>query len=165
VEKLAAHEGEPGAMKRTFTTTISPMGSMSAIIVPFDPREVFGKAQPAVKVTLNGYTYRSTISAMGGGPWIPLRKSNREAAGLKGGEIVEVTLELDTEQRVVTPPADLEAALRAAPSAWDGWQKFSFTHQREYAEVVEGAKRPETREKRIAQAVTAAIAKAATRKA
>ncbi|MEI7933265.1 MAG: YdeI/OmpD-associated family protein [Alphaproteobacteria bacterium] len=152
-------------MKRIFTVTIEPMGPMSAIRVPFDPREVFGKVQPAVKVTLNGYTYRSTISAMGGGPWIPLRRSNLEAAGLKGGETLLVTLELDTEPRVVTPPADLEAALKAAPIAWEGWQKFSFTHQREYAEAVDGAKRPETREKRIALAVTASIAKAGAKKA
>lgn len=152
-------------MKRTFTVTIEPMGSLSAIIVPFHPREVFGKAQPPVKVTLNGYTWRSTISAMGGKAWIPLRKSNREAAGLTDGQTVEVTVQLDTEARTVTPPGDLQAALKTAPGAWDGWQKFSFTHQREYAEAVEGAKKPETREKRIALAVTASIAKGAAKKA
>jgi len=152
-------------MKKTFTTTITPMGPMSAIVVPFDPREVSGKAQPPVKVTLNGYTYSSTNSAMGGGAWIPLRRSNFEAAGLKGGETLDVTVELDADARVVTPPTDLEAALKASPPAWEGWQKFSFTRQREYAEAVEGAKRPETREKRVDLAVTASIARATAKKA
>ena len=50
----------------------------------FDPKVVFGKIRAPVKVTLNGHTYRSTIAAMGGPPCIPLRKSNREAAGLGG---------------------------------------------------------------------------------
>ena len=67
--------------------------------LPFDPKPVFGKAGAPVKVTLNGDTYRSTIAAMGGPPCIPLRKSNREAAGLEGGETIEVRVELDTEKR------------------------------------------------------------------
>jgi hypothetical protein len=118
-----------------------------------------------VKVTLNGYTYRSTIFDMGDGRFIPLRKSNREAAGLEGGETIEVTLELDTDKREVTPPEDLVSALKAAPGAWEGWQLLSFTFQRENVEGVEGAKRPETRTKRIGQAVEMALARAAKAKA
>ncbi len=59
---------------------------MCFIPVTFDPKTVFGKTRAPGKVTVNGYTYRSTIAAMGGPPCIPLRKSNREAAGLEGGE-------------------------------------------------------------------------------
>jgi uncharacterized protein YdeI (YjbR/CyaY-like superfamily) len=102
---------------------------------------------------------------MGDGPFVPLRQANREAARVDGAETVEVTLELDTDKREVTPPADLAAALKAHPAAWAGWQGFSFTHQREYAEAVEGAKRPETRQKRIDQAVAACADKAAKLKA
>jgi hypothetical protein len=75
-----------------------------------------------VKVTLNGYTYRSTIAAMGGTVCIPLRRSNREAAGLEGGERLEVKLELDTDKRVIQPPPDLAKALKSAPPAWDRWR-------------------------------------------
>src|SRR3954470_16667363 len=104
---------------RTFKTTIVRDGSMCFIPVPFDPAPVFGKVRALVKVTLNGYTYRSTIAAMGGTVCIPLRKSNREAAGLQGGETLSVRIALDTEKRTVPPPRDFVAALKAAPSAWD----------------------------------------------
>ena len=126
---------------------------MCFIPVPFDPAPVFGKVRAPVKVTLNGYTYRSTIAAMGGTTCVPLRKSNREAAGLEGGETLDVKLELDTEVRSVTPPADLVRALKAAPPAWERWRELSFTHQREYVESVEEAKKPETRVRRVESAV------------
>lgn len=138
---------------KTYKTKIYRDQSMCFIPVPFDPKEAFGKVRAPVKVTLNGYTYRSTIASMGGTTCIPLRKSNREAAGLEGGETVEVRLELDEEKREVTPPADLVKALKAAPAAWERWQKLAFTHQREWVEAVEGAKKPETRARRIGNAV------------
>jgi hypothetical protein len=137
---------------KTFTTTIVRDGSICFIPLNFDPKAVFGKVRAPVKVTLNGYTYRSTIAAMGGPPCIPLRKSNREAAGLDGTETLEVRLDLDTDPRVVKPPADLVKALKAA-SAWDRWQDLSFSHQREHVEAIDEAKRPETRARRIERAV------------
>jgi hypothetical protein len=138
---------------KTFKTTIYRNGSTCFIPLTFDPVSVFGKIRVPVKVTLNGYTYRSTIAAMGGPACIPLRQSNREAAGLEGGETLDVRLDLDTEPRTVTPPADLVKALKAAPPAWDRWRELSFSHQREWAEAVEEAKKPETRARRIAGAV------------
>ena len=138
---------------KTFKTTIYRDGGMCFIPIDFDPREVFGKVRAPVKVTLNGYTYRSTIAAMGGTTCIPLRKSNREAAGLEGNETLEVRLDLDTDAREVTPPADFVKALRKAPPAWARWGEMSFTHQREYVESIESAKKPETRARRIEAAV------------
>jgi len=139
---------------RTVSVRIVREGAMCFVPVPFDPKEAFGKVRAPVRVTLNGYTYRSTIASMGGVVGIPLRKSHREAAGLEGGETLDVTIALDPEERTVAPPADLVAALKAAPPAWDRWQELSFTHQREHVEAVEGAKKPETRARRIAKAVT-----------
>lgn len=130
---------------------------MSAISVPFDPKAAFGKVRAPVLVTVNGYTYRSTISSMGGRVFVPLRASHRDAAGLRGGETLEVTLALDTDPREVEPPDDLVAAMDAAPPALERWAELSFTHQREYAEAVEGAKRPETRARRIEATVKALL--------
>jgi bacteriocin resistance YdeI/OmpD-like protein/uncharacterized protein DUF1905 len=138
---------------RTFSTTIVRNGSTCFIPLTFDPRPVFGKVRAPVKVTVNGYTYRSTIAAMGGPPCIPLRRSNREAAGLEGGETLTVRLDSDTAPRVVKPPADLVKALKAAPPAWDRWRPLSFSHQREYVEWIDGAKKPETRVRRLAEIV------------
>jgi hypothetical protein len=137
---------------KTFKAKIVRDGSACFIPLTFDPKAVFGKIRAPVKVTVNGYTYRSTIAAMGGPPCIPLRRSNREAAGLEGGETLDVRLDLDTEERVVKPPADLVKALKAS-SAWDRWKDLSYTHQREHVEAVEEAKKPETRVRRIERAV------------
>ncbi len=142
-------------ISKTFEVKIVREGSMCFIPLTFDPKGVFGKVRAPVKVTLNGYTYRSTIAAMGGPPFLPLRRSNREAAGLKGGETLEVRLDLDTEKRVVKPPADFVKALKAAPPAWDRWQEMSYTHQREYFEALADAKKPETRARRLESAVQA----------
>jgi hypothetical protein len=128
-------------------------GNMCFIPVPFDPRAVFGKLRAPVRVTLNGYTYPSTIFLMRGCIGIPLRKSNREAAGLEGNETIEVKFELDKEKREVKPPADLVRALKKKPAAWERWRELSFTHQREYVTSIEEAKKPETRARRIEAAI------------
>lgn len=146
---------------KTFTTTLVLRSGMSCIPVPFDPKAAFGKVRAPVKVTLNGYTFRSTIAAMGGPPFVPFRKSHREAAGLEGTETIRVRMELDTEKREVKPPADLVKALKTAPPAWERWQELSFTHQREHVEAIEGAKKPETRARRIVAAVEAVRARPA----
>lgn len=143
---------------KTVTVEIFRDGSMCFIPVPFDPKAVFGKVRAPVKVTLNGYTYRSTIAAMGGAVCIPLRKSNREAAGLEGGERLPVCIELDEEPRVVAVPADLALAFKQKPAAAAAWQDLSYTHQREHVEAIEGAKKPETRQRRIDAAVRMLLA-------
>src|SRR5947199_4778145 len=103
---------------KTFRTKIVREGSMCFVPLTFDPKLAFGKIRAPVKVTLNGYTYRSTIAAMGGPPCIPLRKSNREAARLEGGETIDVRVDLDTDAREVTAPSDFLRALKATPIAW-----------------------------------------------
>ena len=143
-------------MKKTFQATIARDGAACFIPVPFDPRPVFGKTRAPVKVTLNGYTYRSTIASMGDGPCLPLRTSHREAAGVEEGETLQVTLELDSEKREIEPPPDLARALKAVPGAWNGWGELSYTHKREHVEAIEEARKPETRARRIAAAVTSA---------
>ena len=138
---------------RTFKVKIVREGSTCFIPLTFDPKAEFGKVRAPVRVTINGYTYRSTIAAMGGPPCIPLRRSHREAAGLEGGETIDVRLDLDTEKREVTPPADLVRTLKATPGAWKRWCELSYTHQREHVEAIEGAKRAETRARRIEGAI------------
>lgn len=138
---------------KTFRAKIVREGSMCFIPLTFDPKDVFGKVRAPVKVTLNGYSYRSTIAAMGGPPCIPLRKSNREAAGLQGGETIEVRVDLDTEKREVIPPPDFRRMLKTMPGALEHWNGLSYTHQREHVEAIEGAKKPETRARRIEAAI------------
>jgi hypothetical protein len=138
---------------KTFKTTIVRDGSMCFIPLTFDPKTVFGKVRVPVKVTVNGYTYRSTIATMGGPPLVPLRKSNREAAGLEGSETISVRLDLDDQVRDVEPPADFVKALKASSPAWARYQELSYSHRREHVEAILGAKKPETRVRRIESAV------------
>ena len=138
---------------KTVRVTVVRDGAMCFVPVPFDPKVVFGKVRAPVRVTLNGFTYRSTIASMGGTVCIPLRRSNREAAGLQGNETLDVEIALDTEKRVVAAPRELVAALKAAPPAFARWQELSFSHQREYVEAITAARKPETRARRIQAAV------------
>lgn len=139
------------ATSKSYTATVmaDPDGSsMTALPVPFDPRGAFGKARAPVVVSIGNHSFRSTICNMGDGHFVPLRRGNRQAAGVAAGQRVKVTLTLDEEPRTVTPPRDLVAALKRA-GALAKWKSLSFTHQREHAEAIESAKKPETRQRRI----------------
>lgn len=137
---------------KTFKARIELDGNLCAIPLPFDPKATFSKVRAPVKVTINRYTWRSTVAAMGGPACLPFRRSHRDAAGVSDGDTVTVRVELDTEARTVSAPSDLLRALRAAGVA-DRWKALSYTHQREHVEAIEEAKKPETRARRIASAV------------
>jgi len=139
--------------QKIVTVTIYRNGSICFIPVNFDPKAVFGKIRAPVKVTLNGYTFRSTIASMGGLTGIPLRRSNREAAGLVGGENIAVTIELDAEPREVELPDDLARALRSKTAPLKKWQSLSYTRRREMAEAIESAKKPATRACRLSSTI------------
>lgn len=147
-----APSSSSGVRSKTYSTEVvgDPGGStMTSLNVPFDPAGVFGRARPPVVVKIGKTEFRSTIFNMKGERFVPLRRSNREAAGVEAGQRVRVTLTLDDKPRVVKAPRDLQAALKAAGLA-DAWKSLSFTHQREHVEAIEEAKRPETRQRRLA---------------
>ena len=128
----------------------------TGIVIPFDVLKVFGtRARVPVRGTLNGYAFRGSLFPVGDGThYMVVRKELREAAGVEGGQTIAVTLERDDEPRTVTPPADLARALRQNKDARAAWDKLSYTHRREYAELIEGAKRPETRARRVEKALS-----------
>ena len=107
--------------------------------------------RPAVTITVNGHTYRTTAVRMGGRFLVPLSAEHREAAGVAAGDDVTVDIALDTAPREVDLPADLEAAMDdAARTTYDG---LSYTHRKEWVRWVEEAKKPETRATRIEKTV------------
>lgn len=148
-------------VSKTVDVSILQDDGMCAVPIAFDPAAVFGKVRAPVKVTINGYTFHSTIARMGGQTFIPLRKSNRDAASVKGGDRVKVKIEFDPVERTVEVPADLAKALKADPSVWRAWQELSYTHRREGVESVLSAKKTETRARRVAKVVESVIAKRA----
>jgi hypothetical protein len=142
----------------SFTAVATPdEGGVLLIEVPATAVRTLGEKQrPPVQVRLNGVGYRSTIAVYGGRYYLPVRRELREAARLEAGKRAEVTLELDTAPRTVTLPRDLSSALTRA-GVRDAFNAMAFTHRREYAEWVTGAKRPQTRETRIAKVVADAL--------
>lgn len=140
-------------MKATFTTTVVQDDSSSAtgLPVPAEAVAAMGKGKkPPVRVSLNDYTYRSTVAAYGDVFMLPLSAEHRRAAGVQAGDRVEVTIELDGEPRTVAVPDDLAAALAAQPGTADAFARLSYTLRKEYVRQVESAKAPETRARRIA---------------
>jgi hypothetical protein len=112
-----------------------------------------GGKRPAVMVTIRGHTYRSTVAAYGDVFMLPLAAEHRQAAGVAAGDEVEVELAPDTAPREVEVPADLAAALAAEPEARAFFDGLSYSNRRWFVLSVEGAKAPETRQRRVAKAV------------
>lgn len=137
-----------------FETVLEKHENMEAtgITIPFDVEEVFGQKRVPVKVWINDAEYRTTIMRMGGRYMMAVPKVFRDAAGVKAGETVTVTLEKDTEKREVEVPQDLAAALRQSALS-EVFSKMSFTHQKEYVNSVNDAKREETRVRRIEKTI------------
>jgi len=128
--------------------------SLAAFGVPFEVEKVFGtRARVPVRGTINKTPFRGSLFPMGGRHIMVVNRKLREAAGVAAGQTVSVTLERDTEPRVVTPPADFARALKANKEAAALWETLSYTHRREYAEHIEEAKRPETRRRRIEKSI------------
>ena len=138
-------------MSKTFVARIHKHPTMNAtgIIVPAAIVASLGKGKkPAVKVTLNGYTYRSTVAVMGGQFMIGLSAENRKAAGLAGHEELEVRLEVDTQPRTTAVPADLKRALVKA-KVLEAFEQAAPSRRKEFVRQVEDAKKAETRTRRI----------------
>src|SRR2546423_14547003 len=113
------------------------------IEIPFDVRQVFGKARAPVRARVNGYKFRSTIAVYGGNYLLGLNKQVRQAAGVAPGDRVAVELELDTQDRTVQVPKDLAEAMEEAGGR-AAFDSLSLTHRREHAYAVTGAQKPGT---------------------
>jgi hypothetical protein len=109
--------------------------------------------KPAVTVTINGYTYRTSIATVSGSFKVGVSAEVREAAGVKGGDAVDVEIALDTVPREVAVPADFAAALDAEPAARATFDRISYSEKRWFVLGIEDAKTPETRQRRIDKAI------------
>jgi hypothetical protein len=143
-----------------FTSELVLAGkTATGVVVPVEVVDKLGSGKrPAVSVTINGYTYRSTVAMMGGQFMLPVSAEVRGHAKVKAGEIVEVTLALDTAPREVEVPEDLAAALSADPAAKASFEALSYSNKRRHVLSVEGAKTAETRQRRVEKALRELVA-------
>ena len=139
---------------RYHTTILSAGKTAAGIEVPPEVVEALGSGRkPAVRVTINGYTYRSSVATVNGVFMIGVSNDVRKAAGVAGGDEVDVELELDTEPRVVAVPDDLAAALDRVPDARAAFDRLNYSNKRRIVEPIAAAKSPETRQRRIDKAI------------
>ena len=143
-------------MAERFTTTLQQAEGLNAtgIQVPSEIIAALGtQKRPKVKLSLNDYTYRTTVAPFGDVFMIPVSQEHRAAAGLKPGDEVEVTIELDLEPRTVEVPEDLAAALSAKAGATEAFEGLAYSKRKEFVRQVNEAKAQETRTRRIANIV------------
>lgn len=138
-----------------FVATVDATGkNTTGVRVPGDVVEALGQGKrPPVTVSLNDYTYRTTVASMGGDYMLSVSAEVREKAGLNAGDTVEVEIELDTAPRDVDVPEDFATLLATEPAAQQFFGELSYSNKRRIVLSIEGAKTAETRNRRMSKAI------------
>ncbi len=142
-------------MPLKFHTTLRQNGkTATGIQIPGEAVEALGAGKkPPVRLTVNGYSYRSTVATVDGNFMVGFNADHRAASGLRGGDEIDVEIELDTEPRTVELPADFATALEADASARQTFDKLSNSMKGYHLAQVNGAKTDETRQRRIEKSI------------
>jgi hypothetical protein len=131
-----------------------PTGTGTFVVVPAEVAEKLGlRGRPKIQAVIAGHPYRGSLMPTRDGFVLGVLRSIQSEAGVKRGDAVTVELALDTAPRTVDPPADLARALGRDRRAAAAWDRLSYTDRKEIARGLEEAKKPETRERRLAAAL------------
>jgi antitoxin component of MazEF toxin-antitoxin module len=128
-------------------------GGGHAVVVPKDIAAMFSSKRPAVVAHVNGVEYRSRLAVYGGQSYLGLRKDLLKQLAVGPGDVVQVELAEDNQERVVVEPTELTAALAENPAAKAAYERLPFTHRNEYARWIDEGKKPETRADRVAKTI------------
>jgi len=127
-------------------------GVVAAITPPVDVIEWFGtRARVPIRGTINGFPFRSSLMPCGGARMMPVNKTLCQGAGVKPGDFVDVVMERDEEERTVGAPPELRKELTKSKTAQARWGELAFTHKKEMAISISGAKQEETKKRRLAK--------------
>lgn len=142
--------------KLKFNTTLLQAGkTATGIKIPPEIIEKLGAGKkPPIKVTINGFTYRSTVAVMGGAFMVGVNAENRVGAKVKGGDKIDVTIELDTEERLIDVPADFQKILNKNPEAKKKFTSLSYSGKKQLVVSIADAKTEETKQRRIEKALS-----------
>jgi Bacteriocin-protection, YdeI or OmpD-Associated/Domain of unknown function (DUF1905) len=137
------------------TATLVPRGSAAAVVLTEKQVASLGEGAKRFPVvaTVNDYTWRTTITRMRGEFLLGLNREVRKQARVEAGDTVDVKLELDAAPREVEVPQALAAALAQDAKAHASFQRLAYTHRKEYARWIDEAKREETRQRRVSEAL------------
>jgi hypothetical protein len=138
-----------------FRARLQARGPAAAVILDDDQVATVGEGAKRFPVlaTVNGYRWRTSVARMGGEFMLGLNREVRAGAGVAAGDEVDVTVELDLAPREVEVPAALASALAADRQAREAFERMAFTHRKEYARWVAEAKKEDTRQRRVEQAL------------
>ena len=124
--------------------------SATGFYAPPEVVEAFGtRARVPVRGTINGHPFRSSLMPMGGQHCMAVNRTMRDGAKVKAGDVVEVVLERDCEERTVEAPAELKKELAKSKAARERWEELSFTVKKEMARSITEAKQEETKKRRL----------------
>ena len=124
--------------------------SATGFYAPPEVVEAFGtRARVPVRGTINGYPFRSSLMPMGGQHCMAVNKTMRDGAKVKAGDVVEVVLERDGDERTVEAPAELKKELAKSKAARERWEELAFTVKKEMARSITEAKQEETKKRRL----------------
>ena len=150
-------------MKMKFTAQLvghGPKGAWVFLPVPFDVLAVFGsRSRVPVAGTLNGSPFKTSLMPNGDGThsmWV--NKQLQAGANAKAGDSVKVVMYADKEPRTVSVPDDLKAGLSRSGMAGQTFARLAYTHQKEFVNWITGAKKPETRERRLKKTLEMLVA-------
>ena len=137
------------------TAELVARGPAAAIVLDDAQVEQLGEGAKRfpVRATVNGYSWRTTVTRMRGEYLLGMNREVREAAGAEAGDRVEAVIELDNAPREVEVPEALAGALSADPVAGATFEALAYTHRKEYARWIAEAKREETRDRRVQEAL------------
>lgn len=141
--------------KLKFSTALLTAGkTATGIKIPDDIIEKLGGGKkPLVKITINNFTYRSAVAVMGGAYMVGVNAENREGAKIKGGDKIDVTIELDTEERVLEVPAEFQKQLNKNAKARKMFETLSNSKKKALIFPIANAKTDETRNRNIDKAL------------
>lgn len=145
-------------MTKTFEAELrskGPGGAWTYLAIPFDVLAAFGtRARVAVSGTINGFAFQNSLMPEGDGTHsMMVSKELQAGAGAVAGDVVTVVLQRDEQQRVVSVPRELEAALEQSPAAAATFAAMSYSQKKEYADWISSAKQQATQESRTAKAI------------
>ncbi len=138
-----------------------PGGAGTFLEIPFSVEEAFGsRARVAVSGTLNGFAFRNSLMPEGDGTHsMMVNKALQAGAKAAAGDLVEVTLDVDRSERVIDVPIELKQALAENKAAAAAFETLSYSHRKEFADWIAGAKKEQTRQSRAAKSMPMMLAR------
>jgi hypothetical protein len=128
-------------------------GGGHAVVVPKEIAQSFRSKRPPVLAHVNGVEYHSRLMVYGGQSYLGLRKDLLRQLDVAVGDLIEIELVEDHQEREVLEPSELTQALAENPAAKAAYERLPFTHRNEYARWIDEGKKPETRADRVAKSI------------